>query len=218
MPAHDFVDNTNDSLENPQNPLQLSTILYKICNTLHYTATQCNALQHTTTPWEKYTHSWFCRQYRWFASKFTTILCNTLHTLQHINLPVISSTVRMVHFEIHCNALQHTATHCNTLQHSATHCNTHTCQWFRRQCRWWCALKSTATHFKNLQICNALQHTTHHTHLPVVSSTTRMVRFKIHRNALQCTAKVCDTLQHSATHIFTQESVVNADGALWNPL
>ena len=114
------------------------------CNTLHNSATRCNALQHTEN------HSTQCVINR-IAGVYpctrqrTATHCNILqHTATHCNtaphVATHSPNRRYIrrHTATYCNTLQHNATHCNTLQQNATHCNT---------------LQHTATH------CNTLQHT-----------------------------------------------------------
>jgi len=76
-------------------------VIWCASDTLQYTVTHCNALQHVA---------------------HTARHCNTLQHRKKL-LQVLCVDVDGV---IWCasSTLQHTATHCNTLQHTATHCNT----------------------------------------------------------------------------------------------
>ena len=139
-----------------------------IYDTLQYTATHCNTLQHIDILGE---HG--------FHSRHAAAHCNTLQHLNmldgqgyHLQITQHTKTLNpkphsvyitplfwyvssqqicwvgkviiydtLYHTATHCNILQHAATRCNTLQHTATHCNT---------------LQHTATY------CNTLQHTATH--------------------------------------------------------
>ena len=81
--------------------------------------------------------------------------------------------------------IQHTATHCSTLQHTAAHCNTFMCF-----CAMWSSSNSVASAaWRTATHCNTLQHITQYV-LQCV-------------NALQHTAILYSTLQHTPAHYDT---------------
>ena len=90
-------------------PLHLKHDNYQ--HSRRYTATYCNAVQHSATQ------------------------CNTLMDMYMCDMTHTQMCVRIHddsrHSSRHCNTLRHTATHCNTPQHTTTHCNTlqHTCEY-----------------------------------------------------------------------------------------
>ena len=86
-------------IQRVSNPSCRNEEMSNAVHSLQHTATHCNILQDTATPW----------------------LCSTLqHTATYCNT--------LQHTATHCNLLQRTATYCNTLHHadSAANCNTMT--------------------------------------------------------------------------------------------
>jgi len=73
-------------------------------NTLQYTATRCNTLQHLGC---------LCKNFRYHSESILQVPL----TATHCNTLQYTATQRNA---IHCNTLQYTITHCNTLQYTET--------------------------------------------------------------------------------------------------
>jgi len=142
-----------------------------------------------------------------------------LHTATQCNTIQDNSTHRnfLQHTVTHCTTLQHTAPHCNTLQHTAPHCNTHckTLQttaihppedgpaefeqkfFFLHCIAIQCnTLLRISPHFKGSRHCNALQHTA------TLCSTQQHTDRKIIQQHSKCSSEHF-TLQHTVTHCNT---------------
>ena len=139
-------------------------------------------------------------------------ICNTLqYTATHeypqrsVETPSYYNTLQPN--ATHCNTLQHTGTHCNTLQHTATHCNT---------------LQHTATH--GYRTDPSIPHSARIEATKTVCVLNTMIKKRIKRipthpmskrtwcdfiyTTLQHTAIDCNRLQQTATHLYTQEPLL----------